>query len=369
MKKIGIMSMQRIFNYGSFLQAYSLKKIISSLGYNVRFVDYHPGPTIISSDTNKLKRKLTKGFETITLKAPLSEKIKFIKYKRNYAKNYFPLLKISEQKNYLTSDLDVLVIGSDEVFNCVQSNPNVGFSPELFGANTKSKRLISYAASFGNTTLGKLNNFNLGSKISNWLKNFNSISVRDSNSANVIMNLTGVEPSINLDPVLIYFDKKTLNNHLNKIEVKNKYLILYGYNGRFSISECKFIRKFANDHDLKILCIGGLQHCCDEFIDCNPFEVLSYFKNAEYIITDTFHGTIMSIINNKKFVTLVRNSGYGNSQKLEDLLDRLDLNAQKLNVLKNLTSYLEKEINYDSVNKKLEEERSKTISYLTRNLA
>lgn len=368
-KQIGIMSMQRIFNYGSFLQAYSLRNIIKDLGYDVRFVDYHPDKPVIQLKEKKIFRKYGKAMETLKLNAPLEAKFKFIKYKRNYAKNYFPLLNLNSTKNYDTKELDVLVIGSDEVFNCVQSNPNVGFSPDLFGANAESKKLISYAASFGNTTLDKLNNYNLSGKLSKWMKNFNAISVRDSNSANIIRNLTEIEPSINFDPVLIYFDKKVLNSHLNKIEVKNKYLILYGYNGRFSISECKFIRKFANDHDLKILCIGGLQHCCDEFIDCNPFEVLSYFKNAEYIITDTFHGTIMSIINNKKFVTLVRNSGYGNSQKLEDLLDRLDLNAQKLNVLKNLTSYLEKEINYDSVNKKLEEERSKTISYLTRNLA
>ncbi|MDM8267235.1 hypothetical protein QUW44_08885 [Limosilactobacillus pontis] len=79
-KRIGIMSMQRIYNYGSFLQAYSLKSIIKDLGYDVRFVDYHPGKTVISSD-NKLKRKIIRAFETIRLKSPLSEKIKFIKYK------------------------------------------------------------------------------------------------------------------------------------------------------------------------------------------------------------------------------------------------------------------------------------------------
>lgn len=367
-KRIGIMSMQRIYNYGSFLQAYSLKSIIKDLGYDVRFVDYHPGKTVISSD-NKLKRKIIKAFETIRLKSPLSEKIKFIKYKKNYSNNYFPLLGIDERENYKTSDLDTLVIGSDEVFNCVQSNPNVGFSPDLFGANAHSKRLISYAASFGDTTLNKLNSFGLSKKILEWLKEFNAISVRDNNSASIVRNLTKIEPNVNLDPVLIYFNKEKLIRYLKAVKTEGKYLILYGYNGRFTISECKSIRKFADNHHLKILCIGGIQHCCDEFIDCTPFEVLSYFNNAEFIVTDTFHGTIMSIINNKNFATLVRNSGYGNSQKLNDLLDRLCLSGQKLNSIKDLDICLERKVDYEAVNQKLEKERKNTVDYLKKYLA
>ena len=58
MKKIGIMSMQRIKNYGSFLQAYGLKKIIEKLGYEVEFVDYHIGEPIIKEENTKLKRKI-----------------------------------------------------------------------------------------------------------------------------------------------------------------------------------------------------------------------------------------------------------------------------------------------------------------------
>lgn len=53
MKKVGIMSMQRIYNYGSFLQAYGLKKMIESLGGKVTFIDYHPGKPIITSKEKK----------------------------------------------------------------------------------------------------------------------------------------------------------------------------------------------------------------------------------------------------------------------------------------------------------------------------
>ncbi|WP_225416910.1 polysaccharide pyruvyl transferase family protein [Limosilactobacillus reuteri] len=367
-KKIGIMSMQRIFNYGSFLQAYSLKNIIKDLEYNVQFIDYHPGETIISKDKVEFLLKVNKIIQTLKLRVPIKEKVKYLKYKKNYAKNYYPYLGITEEKRYKTSDLDTLIIGSDEVFNCIQDNPNVGFSEDLFGVNNQAKKLISYGASFGNTTISKLQKYNLTSRLSNWLSRFDALSVRDSNSEQIVSVLTGKLPVLNLDPVLIYFNKEKLNLILKKNKTLPRYILLYGYNGRFSRSECKIIKKFADNRQLKIICIGGVQHYCDEFIDCDPFTVLNYFYNAEFVITDTFHGTIMSIINSKKFVTLVRDSGYGNSQKVDDLLKRLKLVNRKLNVIENLESCIEKEIDYEYVNEKLERERNKSINYLKNNL-
>lgn len=74
MKKVGIMSMQRIANYGSFLQAYALKQLIEELGHKVEFVDYHVGTPVIAENAdskNKFVRKLEKGLETFQYQAPL----------------------------------------------------------------------------------------------------------------------------------------------------------------------------------------------------------------------------------------------------------------------------------------------------------
>lgn len=159
MKKIGIMSMQRIYNYGSFLQAYGLKKIVESLGGKVEFVDYHKGKPLIEKDSSKgFKHKVKKGFELLNYRASIKQKIQFINYKRNFANKYVYQLGIGPKMNY-NPKLDVLIIGSDEVFNCVQSNPNVGYSLELFGKNNNANQLVSYAASFGNTTIKKIKVF------------------------------------------------------------------------------------------------------------------------------------------------------------------------------------------------------------------
>lgn len=135
MRKVGIMSMQRIANYGSFLQAYALKQLIEEVGCNVEFVDYHVGAPVIvenADSKNKVVRKIKKGLETFRYRAPLAHKLSFIRYKQSFAQKYMPLLGIADEMNY-NPTVDCLVIGSDEVFNCIQKNSNVGYSPELFG--------------------------------------------------------------------------------------------------------------------------------------------------------------------------------------------------------------------------------------------
>lgn len=361
--KVGILSMQRIFNYGSFLQAYGLKCLLEQAGCQVEFVDYAPGPCLISGESQSgLLRKLHKVLEVLRYRAPLAEKLRFIRYKKNYAANYFPYLGITQAQN-LDPELDLLVIGSDEVFNCVQSNTNVGFTPALFGQGSRAKRRISYAASFGNTTLEMLHKYQVNDKVSQWLKELDSISVRDENSRQVVSQLTGLEPQTHLDPVLVYDFLKDCTAIPAQVPEKD-YMILYGYAGRFTKEECRHIRACAKAMGLKILCIGGVQDACDRFVDCSPFEVIAYFQNAACVVTDTFHGTILSVITQRPFVSLVRQAGYGNAQKLTDLLARLGLSHRQLPTIEQLPQLLQTPIDYAPIMLFLEQERKNTRQYL-----
>lgn len=353
--------MQRILNYGSFLQAYALREILSDLGCNVEFVDYHISGCIIASKRSGVKRKISKALDTFKIKAHLKDKIKFVKYKKNFASNYHPYLGLQNAKNY-NPELDILIIGSDEVFNCIQDNPNVGFSPELFGANNRAEKVVSYAASFGSTTAEALKSHGIYDEIKKYFLKFDRISVRDRNSYDIIRQMTCKEPEYHLDPVLIY-DFIGKCSMIPSISDK-KYLILYGYSGRFSREECRHISRFAKNRGLKIYCIGGLQHYCNKFIDCSPLEVIAYFKNADFVISDTFHGTILSVITHRKFATVIRDGSNGNSQKLTSLLEDLNLKDRLLTSGEDLEKVLTSEIDYESVDKILQRERQRTEEYL-----
>ena len=369
--------MQRIYNYGSLLQAYGLKQLIKSIDSSVEvsFLDYKPGTPLeeVPEETNsRVFRTINKVKQYSKGKAPLNSKIKFLNHKRTYEIKNYPYLDISQELNHDTN-IDLEIIGSDEVFNCVQGNTNVGYSKDLFGYNSQANRLISYAASFGNTTFEKLKDKGIEIEVSKMFNNFDEISVRDQNSSDIIEKLAGIKPEINVDPAIAY-DYMNLEEKIPKEKLFNdKYIVLYGYSGRFTEKENRLIKEYSDKHSYKILCFGGVQDCCDEFVDCSPFELLAYFRDAEAIITDTFHGTIFSIINNKQFCSVIRRShgnSYGNEEKLSYLLNMFGLDNQKIfsGDKMDFSEVLNKTIDYQRVNLLIDEQRSKSKDYLKRNL-
>ena len=213
------------------------------------------------------------------------------------------------------------------------------------------------------TTLQKLEKYQVEKKVGGWLKAFDAISVRDANSGSIVKSLSGIEPEYHLDPVLMY-DYVGKSSKIPKSVPEKNYIIVYGYSGRLTDEECKQIRQYADSKKMKILCIGGVQNCCDKFIDCNPFEVIAYFQNAQAVVTDTFHGTILSVITHRTFASIVRSSGYGNSEKLTDLLQRLKLTDRILPEITQLDTLLSTPIDYTETDEIIKTERQRTYKYL-----
>lgn len=357
MKKIGIMSMQRIINYGSFLQAYGLKKILEELDYNVEFVDYEYEKPIIESKNKStgLASKLKSNRKLINR---IKSKIQWIIYNKKYSSYLKKYLNVQSSKNIRPNDIDYLIIGSDEVFNCMQGYP-VGFSRELFGNHYDDVSVLSYAASFGFTTLDLINKYGIKDELSCLLKKFCAISVRDKNSYEIISNLLKYSPEEHLDPVLV-----SSYNYSSKIRLKN-YIIIYAYPGRLSQEEESYIKSFAKKHNKKIVSLGFNQDIADYNLYVDPMKVLSYFKNADYVITDTFHGTVFSIKSNTKFCTIIRDS---NRNKLQDLLNKMDKKDRAVHKLQDIESKYLEDCDFSNTNKILEKEREKSINYLKNNL-
>jgi hypothetical protein len=346
------------------------------LGHEVVFVDYHVGAPIMQSNREKIafwKLKIRNLFidlftESKLLRCLLPENMRNVAAKRDeYKCEVLPLLGITDKKQYNTK-VDVLVIGSDEVFNCTQINPEVGFSPELFGYRANAVKVMSYAASFGNTNYQKLSNANKTAELKGYFEKFAAISVRDRNSCSVVKQLIGREPEVNLDPVLMYDFMPTVPDK----ERRRDYIVVYAYRSRITSQEAEFFRAFAKEEGKSLISVSGEMSWCDEHFKGTPFEVLDLFRHADYSITDTFHGTIFSIINRIKFVTLIRGSKggvYGNQEKLQDLLNRLGLQNRSYSCeMGELGEIMNASIDYDLVFSVIREERKHTMNYLKDNI-
>ena len=352
--KVGIMSMQRIKNYGSFLQAYGLKMTIENLGHEVVFVDYKIEKPIVPFKNEKgfINRSLRKVYHLL----------KQVVFKRKtlaslFDLNYFAMLGLSETKSCRTN-VDVLVIGSDEVFNCLQTNPNVGYSKELFGKDNNAGKVISYAASFGHSTLKGLKNYGIDSEVGELLRSFSGISVRDHNSCEIVKELTGMLPVLNVDPVIISDFNKLIPPPKGLIN----YILIYAYENRIcSEAEINAIRRFAEKYNKLLVSIGAHQKWTDVKLEANPFELLAFVKGADYIITDTFHGSIYAIKYNRPFATIIRES---NMQKLSDLLQRFSVEDREVRDMDKLEEILQRPINFERVNRIINLETEKSIRYL-----
>lgn len=368
--RVGIMSMQRILNYGSSLQAYGLRRLIEGVDPDaaVRFVDYHPGRTLVAAaaPSSRLRRSVAKIREYGAIDAPLADRLRFVNHKRRYAARNFADLGISSSPDHQL-DLDVQVIGSDEVFNCVQSNTNVGYSRDLFGHGSSARHLVSYAASFGNTTIDKIERFGIADELTTDLARFDLISVRDRNSAEIVRHLTGTEPAVHVDPVLAYDFMAAEPRIPVQRPLDRPYLVVYAYPGRLSRAENQQIRRYADGRGLTVVAFGGPQSCADRFVDCSPFELLAWFRDAETVVTDTFHGTIFSIINQRPFTTIIRTSsehGYGNEEKLSHLLDTFGLMDRAVTSLDDLGELARSPLASTDLESTLDRERRRSVSYL-----
>ena len=352
--KVGILSMQRVINYGSFLQAYALKKTIENLKYEAYFVDIKEGRHLTESLTNgsgEMNIKLSELPKRI-------EHVLFVKRRDQlFREQLFMKYGINSPKD--ESELDRIVVGSDEVFNCLQKSP-WGFSLQLLGDTAVPA--ISYAASAGYTNYEKLSELGLLEEVAGALKKYKSITVRDQNTSRVVREISGIEPQVHFDPVLIYDWKKEAEN--TKCRFKD-YILVYGYDNRINKKEeISAIKRFAKEHGKKLISFGVYQRWCDKNVLCDPFQLIGYFLHADYVITDTFHGTVLSIKCNRPFATIIRDS---NKNKISDLLSRFNLENRAVDI-QHLGAVLDSPINYDIVNKVIRLERERTLEYLKKNL-
>jgi len=368
--KIAILSMQKVVNSGSFLQAYGLQHVIENLGHTVIWKDYKK-KNINVSKTRKHKDEQ----KNYISKAEMALKCIFNTAYRNRVRAgrvmkdfYVRYPQWLTESNIIDATsvndaFDCLVIGSDEVFNLcqfIESSYPIEIPWELLGKGFENHKIISYAASAGQTNISKLRNYEMLDMYKECLAKFYSISVRDSNTKN-IMNELGFESNLHIDPVLLYdFHDVELCR-----KVKEPYILVYAYEFRITTDEAIEIKKYARKYNKRLICVNFMQDFCDEMIVISPLEMLSYFKYADYVITDTFHGAVLSMKYNSQFAVYIRKS---NENKLRDLLESFNLTDRIIENGLTLENILNCKWNYDEFNEELLKKQYEALDYLKRGL-
>lgn len=310
--KVAVITRHAISNYGSLLQAIATQQMIEQLGHICEIIDYvredesyfKYEKTILASKSNWNNSVIKKALYLL-LRQPESiiAGKKFEKEQRNYLKltrRYVTYDELLEDKPIA----DIYMTGSDQVWGPVANG--VYDNVYCLSFTNETEKTISYAASFGHTDMTA----ELEEYYKEWLNRYDHISVREE-SAEEILKKMGIEALQVIDPTLL-FASSYWDTYIKPIKQKN-YVLVYQIHNDRRVGE--YASKVAKAKGLKLIRISASLH---QMIREGSFvwlpeigEFLSYIKNADCMITDSFHGTAFAIIFNTPFVEVLPNNNTG----------------------------------------------------------
>ena len=361
MRDIGIVTHYDVFNHGAILQLNALCKVLGRMGCNARALQF---------DKNY-------DFLGVELKSKYNISVKSVAYYLGYlwrkglGKTLFNVRKMRLLNGFKRTErliggfyadrggqIEAAVIGSDEVFAL-----HTGPTPVFFGHCLPTDHVISYAASFGPTTMEDIERRHCVALVKSGLAGMDAISVRDRNSARVVERLTGRMPQTVCDPVILYGYKDEIAR-FEPLDM-DRYLLVYAYDNRMNgAEEVRAVREYARRKGLKTVSPGFYHSWCDRNVNVDPVELLRYFAQAECVVTDTFHGTVMSLVTGRDMAVMLRDNG----NKLVNLLEEYGLADRIVGDFSELDTVFSRKIDYGRVNAELERRRAEGMAFLTENL-
>lgn len=372
MKRIGIITILDITNFGSILQAYALGTIIESFGYKVVFINYwrqafttmNKVRTFLKDGSlgNIFKRSLY-AISALTFYAALRIRIRHILRNRFSFTRKFT--SFDELKRH-SPHLDVAISGSDQIWN---SSYNEGIDYAFFLDFVKCPR-IAYAASSG---VYKFDDSELD-EIKTLLNKYSAISVRESQTTDYLRSIGFPNTTHVLDPsLLLSADEwrrllkiKTMN------ETSNKYLLIYSverFNNDFIFSQAK---KLAKEMNLKVYVV-----CATYPVNVNKFKFdkiyslasittfLNLLNNASFVVVSSFHGTAFSINFNKNFISISPNKF---NIRMNSIMKQFDLEERIIGETFISNDHLNP-INWNAVNNNLDLYRQESINFVRNSIS
>lgn len=339
--KVGILTLHNAFNFGAYLQAYALQKTITGLGHDVEFIS-------LSHPEGNLRR-----IRTMLSKRPKKLAFNFSKYFA-FRQAWRSINVNTESYSRTRKRYDAIVIGSDEVWNI--KNPTFAVMPEYFGHGLNSDKIITYAPSSSRTTHADVAR---NPRLVEGMGNIRHFSARDKNTYEIVEKVAKKPVTMVLDPTFLV----GYEDEVEDIGIGGKgYVVVYTY--YFDPLKIQQTIKFARSRGLKLVSPCFYNDWCDEVVPCTPFGFLSLIRDAQYVVTDTFHGSIFSILYGKQF------GAYASDKiKVAALLSALGLSDRELGGVEDVGSILDEPIDYGVVQACIEQKRDVSLNYLRQALA
>lgn len=369
MKTVGIITMHRVVNYGSALQAWATVEILKKMGYDAKLIDYlYPNGNHYTQRAPitlliiRFIKNLIQGF-------PMKRKKK--NFERFWKRNYILTRAYDSEKN-LAEDpplFDTYLVGSDQVWNFDYIKNDSSF---FLAFVPNSKRKMSYASSFSKVKLDE----EQALRLRKHLQDFQAVSVRERNGYEIVKDIYDGNVYVHLDPTLLLgiqdYNKLIIQS---TVKIEEPYILVYVLNYAYNPYPfvTKFIEAAANKLKMKVICIDfsarqhlhvkDMLHLHDAI---GPCEFLWLFAHASLVITTSFHGTAFAINFNKPFYSIINDVNDGDD-RMKSLIKQCGIDNRmiiKNSVIPNITL----DVNYTDVNNRLNKLRKESIDYLKLNL-
>ena len=351
-----------VYNLGASLQAYALQHYLESQGHNVHIIDYKPDYLsrhfkLLAVSNSIYDKPLIKQ---LYLLAKLPGRLLALKRKKvfdAYTAKYLKLTKRYNSYDALKSDppyADCYIAGSDQIWNTLfQNGRDAAFYLDFGPADVKR---ISYAASFATPSIvPEFKDF-----VVNKLKKIDAISVREKISLQLLNELGREDGVAVCDPVFLLSREEwntVSDGTLDKDVLKEKYLLVYLTDNSPLIE--RIAQKIKQNTGWKIYSVGATKARCSDmsFKNAGPLEFVQFIKNAQFVISNSFHATAFSLIMGTKFCVVNRADAinermksiledYGLSNRFVSEYDDMlleDLNLKKLDICRHRIVYISKE--------------------------
>ena len=317
--KIGILTMHKVLNYGSALQAYALQHYVSSLGHNAELIDY-----IFPNGKRKarltIRQRLIYPIKSL-LSGKMRKKSRFQKFYRKYFVCTDKRFNSPEELSKAKFEYDILMTGSDQVWNPKHIKDDYSFFLPFASEGTKK---VSYASSFSTAEIPD----ELKPIYREFLDSYSAISVREKSGAKIVKELVGKNAEMVCDPTLLLSKDewneliKDFPSPIDKPYIL-AYILRYAYDPYPEIN--KIIDAVQNELGLHLVILDGSlsdikRKNASVIKNAGPLEFLNLVKNASFIITTSFHGTAFALNYGIPFYSVIKDMS-GFDTRMIDLLD------------------------------------------------